>query len=239
MPVLPEQSWSERAGAWLFHYRSYTPLPLIALCLLFFRPADLGDWNLPLQLFGLLLALLGEAVRVLAVGHAAAGTSGRENYLRADGLNCTGLYSLVRNPLYIGNLLIFAGLLTTFASLWAGAITLALLALQYALVVRAEERYLHGQHRAAYDDYCRRVPRWWPRFHGGLPPAHPFDLKHVVFKENDSLFNLLAMFLLIVAYKGRLLHGRWPAPGLLGGTLATLCAAYAAIKIVKRKKRSE
>ncbi len=231
---MPEQTWSIRVGAWLFRHRSLTPLPLIVLSLLLFRPPDLGGWNLPLLFAGLGIALAGEAVRVVAVGHAASGTSGRESYLRADDLNTTGLYSLVRNPLYLGNLLIYAGLLAAWGHPLALLLVLAALSLQYALVVRAEESYLIARHGPVYEGYCWRVPRWLPKRRGGCPPARPFDLKRVVLKENDSLFNLLAMFLLIVAWKGYLRSGRVPAPWLLGGMLFLLLAAYAGVKAFKR-----
>jgi len=36
----------------------------------------------------------------------------------------------------------------------------------YQAVTLAEEAYLRGKFGAAFDEYCRRVPRWWPRLAG-------------------------------------------------------------------------
>jgi protein-S-isoprenylcysteine O-methyltransferase Ste14 len=74
-----------------------------------------------------------------------------------------GLYALVRNPMYVGVLLILLGEAWFFAT---GAL------LWYALVVFAgfnlfvllyEEPTLRRNFGRAYESYCAAVPRWWPR----------------------------------------------------------------------------
>ena len=121
----------------------------------------------------------------------------------------------MRNPLYWGNMLIFAGLLTVFANPFALALFVVFLFLQYHFIVLAEESFLREQHGQAYEDYCRRVRRWLPRFDRHAPPGRPFDLKKVLFKENDSCFNLLLGALLVMAWKERYFSGRpAPSPGV-------------------------
>ena len=71
-----------------------------------------------------------------------------------------GPYRVSRNPLYLGLLVVYAG-----AGLVVGSwMVLALIPLAWAGLrwgaIAPEERYLHGRLGAAYDDYCRRVPRW-------------------------------------------------------------------------------
>ena len=227
------KNWPLRLGEFLFRYRSFTPLPLIALTFVFFKPLAPGStWTYA----GLAVAFLGEGIRIASVGFAGSGTSGRESFLKADSLNTTGLYSLARNPLYWGNLLIFAGLLIVFANHWSLALFVLFLFLQYHFIVLAEESYLREQHGRTYEEYCARVRRWLPRFDRWLPPTASFSWKKVIFKENDSCFNLLLAFLLIVFWKEKHFPGGVRRPLWLAGAALMLVLVYAGVKIAKKRK---
>jgi protein-S-isoprenylcysteine O-methyltransferase Ste14 len=226
------QKWALRLGKFLFKYRSFTPLPLILLTFAFFRPVSAAP---PWTLIGLAVAFLGEGVRSFSVGFAGSGTSGRESYLKAESLNTSGLYSLVRNPLYWGNGLIFAGLLAVYAQPLALAVFIVFLFLQYHFIVLAEESFLRERHGAEYDEYCGRVNRWLPRFHGYAPPGRPFAWRKVFYKENDSCFNLLFAALMILAWKERYFSGRIRHPLLYIGAGLALFLFYAWVKILKKK----
>jgi len=223
-----------RLGGWLFRFRSFTPLPLLAAIFLFFRPHDLGAGNAPLLATALALALAGEALRIHAVGFSGSGTSGRESFFRADDLNTAGLYSLVRHPLYWGNLLIYTGLLLAVGDPWVLAGGILFFVVQYYFIIASEEAYLHHRHGAEYREYCRRVPLYFPKLSGYLRPDRAFQVKKVLLKENDSLFNLLALFLAILAWREYRFSGRvsrWP----LYLTLFFLLAiSYTAAKIFKK-----
>jgi protein-S-isoprenylcysteine O-methyltransferase Ste14 len=228
------QTWPLRIGKFLFQYRSFTPLPFIVLTVLFFKP-------LSASLFftggGLLLALAGESIRVISVGYAGSGTSGRENFLKAESLNTTGLYSLVRNPLYWGNTLIFAGLLTVYAQPLALIVFIIFLFLQYHFIALAEEIFLRERYGQAYADYSSHVRRWLPRFDSYKPPRQTFAFKKVIFKENDSCFNLLFAALLLIAYKDFFFLGRvrhWP---FFAGAAIWLILFYALVKILKKRNK--
>jgi protein-S-isoprenylcysteine O-methyltransferase Ste14 len=227
------EKWPLRLGKFLFRHRSFTPLPLILLTFILFRPLSPAPaWTLA----GLAIALLGEGIRIISVGFASSGTSGRESFLKADSLNTSGLYSLVRNPLYWGNGLIFAGLLIVFAQPWALALFIVFLFLQYHFIVLAEESFLRQAHGGAYDEYCSRVSRWLPAFRRYAPPDRPFDWRNVLFKENDSCFNLLFTALLILAYREKYFTGRMSHLPLLAAAGSLLVLAYAGIKILKKNK---
>jgi protein-S-isoprenylcysteine O-methyltransferase Ste14 len=75
-----------------------------------------------------------------------------------------GIYSKTRNPIYLGHwLLVFsAAALSGFAANWAG---FALDCLAVPLLIRAEERELITRYGSSFQDYMRRVPRFFPRFH--------------------------------------------------------------------------
>ncbi len=58
----------------------------------------------------MVISFFGLALRVIVVGHAPYGTSGRNTREQvADTLNTTGMYSIVRHPLYLANYLIILG----------------------------------------------------------------------------------------------------------------------------------
>jgi protein-S-isoprenylcysteine O-methyltransferase Ste14 len=226
------QPWPLRIGKFMFKFRSFTPLPLIVLTFVLFRPLSP---SLLWTVIGLAVSFLGEGIRMFCVGYAGSGTSGRENFLKAESLNSTGLYSLVRNPLYWGNGLIFAGLLTIYAQPLALILFAVFLFLQYYFIVLAEESFLRERYDPAFAEYCRRVNRWLPRFKNYAHPSLPFDRKKVFFKENDSCFNLLFTAMLILAWKekvfaGRILH--WP---FFAGAATGLILFYITVKILKKR----
>jgi len=228
-------NWKIKLGAFLFKHRSFTPLPFIVAVFFLFEPVNYWKYNLWVNLLGLVLTLFGEAIRIISVGYSFHGTSGRESYLRAENLNVSGIYSLVRNPLYIGNFFIFSGLMVVFAN----AVSLMLIALflyiQYYFVILTEENYLKEQYGPQYEEYCRHVNRIIPKFKNYQKNKNEFSLKKVVFKENDSIFNLFIMFLLVLLYKEKVFLGYIENSSLfiIAGSIAL--ASYIILKIVKKR----
>ena len=229
-------SWQIRTGGWLFRYRSVVPLPLIAILFLSFRPGRIPSLQAVLTAAGLLIALTGEALRIHAVGFASTGTSGRENFLKAQELNTTGLYSITRNPLYWGNFLIFSGLLIVYSNLTAWFIGVLFLAVHYHFIILAEENFLNETHGDPYRAYCRRVRRWLPRFSDRQSPNRPFNPKKVVFKENDSFYNLAVAGLIILAYRERIFDRTIRNKTVYIVIFLLLTLLYVAVKIVKKRK---
>jgi protein-S-isoprenylcysteine O-methyltransferase Ste14 len=103
-----------RQGNWLFRWRSYVLLgfaPLFVLAVLQPEPIESAFGEAADFLFeGLCtaIALLGLGIRIFTVGFVPRGTSGRNTRGQiASTLNTTGMYSLTRNPLYLGNAIIY------------------------------------------------------------------------------------------------------------------------------------
>ncbi|MBN2400111.1 MAG: hypothetical protein JXI33_07200 [Candidatus Aminicenantes bacterium] len=226
------QPWPLYIGKFLFKFRSFTPLPLILLTFIFFKPLSSSPFWI---ILGLIVAFMGEGIRIHSVGYADSGTSGRENFLKAESLNTSGLYSLVRNPLYWGNGLIFAGLLTAYAQPLALIIFIIFLFVQYHFIVLAEEEFLQKRHGQAYADYCARVNRWLPRFRDYQQPNSDFNHKKVFYKENDSCFNLLLATLLILAWKDHMFFGHVRHPIAMAVMAGCLLIFYVWVKILKKR----
>ena len=72
-----------------------------------------------------------------------------------------GPYRWVRNPMYLGHLLFFAGLAIALWS-WLGALLLAAHAVWFDRRVREDEARLTELFGDPYREYCRRVKRWIP-----------------------------------------------------------------------------
>jgi len=135
---------------------------------------------------GLVLLVLGELVRLWAVGHI-----GRRSRTRGEGVGAlvrTGPYARLRNPLYVGNLLLWAG----FGVLaWPAALLVVpALMLHYALIVRWEERQLLAQIGREYALYLVEVPRWWP---GGTPRPAAWDGAEALRSERGTFLVLAVL----------------------------------------------
>ena len=78
-------------------------------------------------------------------------------------LTTGGPYACVRNPIYIGNMLIFLGFTMMAELFWFLPIVLLYCVIVYSLVVRYEESHLSRKYGGAYREYLSRVPRWLPR----------------------------------------------------------------------------
>ena len=94
-------------------------------------------------LWGALVALTGEGVRIWAAGHLE---KGRE-------VTRSGPYRITRHPLYLGSTLIGIGLAVASNSIWVAALVLAYLAVTLTAAIRTEEAHLTEKFGAAYPDY--------------------------------------------------------------------------------------
>lgn len=149
-----------RLGALLFRLRGLAPLPVIAALLALARPPG------GLAVAALPLALAGLALRLWAVSHIGPGSRRRDDAVGA--LSTTGPYAWVRNPLYLGNLLLWASAATQSGRPLAIPLVLLAFGLHYGAIVRWEEARVSAVHGEAWRAWSARTPRWIPR-----PPGRP------------------------------------------------------------------
>ena len=172
-----------------FKNRSFTPMP-VALSIIYFAQPD----N-PNVLIGLAVLLLGEATRMWSVSYAGGET--RTTKVGAPSLCTAGPYGFVRNPIYVGNMLMYLGIVIV-----AGSPNLALMCIttmtffiiQYSLIISLEEEKLSelfGEEYSIYKNNVRsiipRLSRWktdddrTPLSFGKLIKTEKRTLQNVVF----------------------------------------------------------
>lgn len=178
-------TFASQAGGWLFRQRSWLPLPLVAALLLIPSPADVPA--APWWTLGLLVVAAGEAIRLWAVHHIGAISRTRSD--RLGPLVASGPFAYVRNPLYLGNILLWTGFALSARLLWLAPIIVVLLALEYHAIVRWEEQLLTRRIGQPYADYLANVPRWLPSVRAQRPeqPAVTFSPRQTLFSERGTL----------------------------------------------------
>jgi protein-S-isoprenylcysteine O-methyltransferase Ste14 len=180
-----EQSAAARTGRILFRYRGFVPVPFLLIPLLVPGAQSREGWIL-----GALVIVVGEIIRI--VGVAAAGTVTRRRSRDVQRLVTYGVFSWMRNPLYVGNFLIWLGFVIGSGVLWFIPIAVVLFAIEYTLIVRYEEGVLESIFGAEYLAYKTRTPRWIPR-----PPAQkesgPHDFGEAVRSEISTFAQYLAL----------------------------------------------
>jgi len=196
------EEWAQ-SGNRLFKLRSEFPLLVLALVLLelYLRPPMYLGRTRELVWVALciLVACIGEAIRIYAVGHVPGGTSARSTHQpRGSTLNTSGLYSVVRHPLYLGNFLIWMGLALYARSWRIELIVLFVFWIFYERVMFAEEEYLRGLFGEEYLSWSERTRAFIPSLRGWRSPEMPFSARVVVRREHSSMFAIVAVFTLLV-----------------------------------------
>jgi len=154
-----EQTRSARIGALLFRNRGWLPVLFIGVPLL--AP---GHMSATAWIVGAIVVVAGEWVRLAGV--AAAGTVTRRRSRTVQRLVTYGIFAWVRNPLYVGNFLIWMGFTIISGVYWFLPLAIVIFAIEYSLIVRYEEGVLESIFGAEYLAYKQSTPRWIPR-----PPA--------------------------------------------------------------------
>ena len=177
-----------KIGNFLFHYRNGLFPVLYLLLFLQWRPL-LPDFR-QAALVGLVIALIGQAFRVVTIGFDYIIRGGRDRRVYAKDLVTGGMFSHCRNPLYVGNFLIIVGLGVASNSLFFVAVMIPLFAFIYRAIVAAEENFLSGKFGAAFQNYCADVNRFLPNFRGFSKSISgmTYNWRRVITAEYGSAF---------------------------------------------------
>ncbi len=199
-------------GDKLYRWRSYLPVPLTLL--LFAAIAMPPDRIWPLGVWwdwvALAMSLTGLALRIYTIGHAPPFTSGGNVRKQVAGeLNTTGAYSLVRHPLYLGNLLMWLGPTLFVRSLWVAVVCVLVFWLYYERIMFAEEDFLEERFGNDFRAWSSATPAVLPSIAAWRRPSASFSLRRVLRREYNALLATIALFSLLVVWRSWL-HG----PGL-------------------------
>lgn len=149
---------------------------LVATFAWFSRP------TLPSLAAGIPLSLCGLALRAWAAGHLAKNAQ----------LARSGPYAWIRNPLYVGTLLVAAGLVLASRSIGLGILFAAVFGLIYLPVIQLEEQHLRGLF-PEYAAYAERVPALIPTRGPDRSIRRPFlPGLYVKNREYEALLGFLA-----------------------------------------------
>lgn len=160
----PAPGWVIGCGDFLFKYRNYIfpALFLVLVVTAVERPLTSQAVDDALDIAGVVLAALGQALRALVIGLAYIKRGGLNKKVYASNLVTGGIFAACRNPLYVGNAMILAGLLLICNTLPAYAIAGGFFVFAYWCIVRTEETFLLNKFGGEYEEYCRNVNRWLP-----------------------------------------------------------------------------
>ena len=180
----------------LFSNRSFTPIPLVLVILY------LSSLSYPYFIIGIGLILVGESIRIYGVRFAGGATRTRE--VGAPSLCTSGPYSRCRNPLYLGNMIIYCGVVLMAGGqfLWPLLfIVFFFFMLQYSMIISLEEETLVKLFGNEYQLYRESVPRLFPRISPwvGIDKRLPLTIIQTLKTEKRTLQNIIIIIILIGA----------------------------------------
>ena len=185
----------------LFSNRSYTPVPIAFVIIYLSNP------SIRYSIYGIPLILIGELIRINAVSYAGGIT--RTMNVGAPSLCTSGPYSRTRNPLYLGNMIIYLGIVLVAGGEYVfilEGIVFLYFTFQYIMIISLEEETLKKLVGDEYISYMENVPRLFPkvtRWTGGLNVHKPSNLYKTLKTEKRTLQNIV-LFLSILVIKSQL-----------------------------------
>lgn len=192
----------EKEGNFLFKYRGQIPVILFvaAIPVIYFTPIDWmsDNYKMVWTIAAIALSVFGFVFRAYAIGTTPKGTSGRNTKKQvADVLNSTGIYSIVRHPLYVGNYFMWIGIVAyTFNIYYVIIVTLAYW-LYYERIMFAEERYLESKFGEDYLSWSLKAPAFIPSFKNYIPSSTPFSMRTVLRREYAGVLATVIGFVFV------------------------------------------
>jgi protein-S-isoprenylcysteine O-methyltransferase Ste14 len=153
-----------RIGNFLFQYRNGL-FPLVYALLLFRSQPLMDDYRIA-AILGAVVACGGQLLRAATIGLQYIIRGGRNRKIYAENLVQGGIFAHCRNPLYLGNFAILAGVGLASNSVLFVSAALPFFLFAYAAIILAEENFLRHKFGWDFEEYCARVPRLVPNLRG-------------------------------------------------------------------------
>lgn len=150
-------------GKIVFANRLLLGLFVVAIAAFFVRPVYPGNAEeYIVKGISVILVIAGVILRAWAAG--CAGNHTRTSNIEAGKLATNGPYALVRNPIYLGSIVLGVGMVGIVGDWRLSPLCFGTFAALYFVIIPAEEEFLQREHPLEYKVYCRNVRRLLPRF---------------------------------------------------------------------------
>ncbi|SFT55055.1 lipid A phosphate methyltransferase [Lishizhenia tianjinensis] len=194
----------EKSGNFLFRYRGQIPtiLFLLAIPVVYFTNYDClqkeGWYFTALLVVSVVLSLLGQIIRAIAIGTSNKNTSGRNTKKQvAEALNTKGIYSTMRHPLYVGNYFMWIGIVAYTGNIWFVVLVSLAFWLYYERIMFAEERFLERKFGEDYVNWSLKVPAFIPSFKNYEENDIKFSMKTILRREYSGVTATMLGFLFV------------------------------------------
>ncbi len=194
----------ETIGNKLFRYRGQIPAIVFisAIPVIYFTNYSLLIYHHTLfyilTLAAVLVSISGLFIRAYTIGTTPIGTSGRNRDKQvANFLNKTGIYSVVRHPLYLGNYLIWLGLLIFTFNIYFVILTSLAFWLFYERIMYAEECFLEKKFGEDFKSWSSQTPAFIPCLKKHISSKVPFSFKSVLRREYSGLLAVTISYVFI------------------------------------------
>ena len=208
----------EKTGSFLFKRRGQFPLILFAIAVpaiflteneVFFFSKTAYRSLLAVSIF---LTFIGQMIRAIAIAKSAKQTSGRNTWgHEAKTLNVTGIYSVVRHPLYLGNFFIWIGIVCFVGNPWFIIIVSLLFWLYYERIMFSEEVFLEQEFGNEFVNWSLKTPAFIPSWKNYKKSEVSFSVKTLLRREYPGVSAAMIGFLFVDFVRNWVFYGepRW------------------------------
>lgn len=234
----------ERRGNWLFKHRGTLPIIILLFGLIVNiyqkkpeRTTIQYDDSLIFELICLGICLFGLLIRIYTVGYTPVGTSGRNTDKQiADSLNTTGIYSIVRNPLYLGNYFLWLGIAMLTFNFWFVLSFSLIYFIYYLHIIFSEEQFLKNKFGNIYTEWAKKTPLIIPKLKLLKKTNLTFSWKKVLKKEKNAFAAIFLIFCLFditekIAYNKTNFNTIWIYMAVFSSII------YLILRTIKRKTK--
>ena len=201
-------------GNRLFKHRSKLPIPFaiigMALYIYSIYNGNVAEHSVVFEASCLGVGLLGQLIRAITLGYTPRGTSGRNTKGQvADSLNTKGMYSIMRNPLYLGNFFMWFAIILFINISWFSIFYIMCFWMYYERIIFAEEHFLRSKYGEPYVNWTLKTPIFLPRLSGWENPDLFFSFKNVLKREYSGFFALFFTFALFDLIENFVRNSTW------------------------------
>lgn len=233
-----QPSLLERWGTFLFKYRDAVFPAVILATIVVTRPTfPNGDRvaDLWLDALGILVAALGQSLRILVIGYRYIARGGKNRRVHAEDLVTEGVFALSRNPLYVGNIMVLFGLFIIWNAPLLYLIGVPFTLIGYMGIVAAEEAFLMKKFGVAYQEYCLTVNRWIPDFSKAREALGdiPFNWRRVLLKEYGSWTAWIGTASVLIIAESLMVTPYAEQRGFINGIIALMAVVFVAWAVTR------